>query len=153
MEDQLLQAWEIHDRVNLFVLRAIPPENFVDKQASGGCSVGDQFSHIHNVRLMWLKASIPAALANVEKLEKGEFTGVDLASALQASGRAISTLIDQAIKSGGKVKGFKPNVTAFTCYLISHEAHHRSQAIMALKDSKHPLDKKTLFGMWEWGVR
>jgi hypothetical protein len=36
----------------------------------------------------------------------------------------------------------------------SHQySHHRGQAGWALKLSGHPLDQKTAFGLWEWGVR
>jgi uncharacterized damage-inducible protein DinB len=52
-----------------------------------------------------------------------------------------------------RIKGFKPHVVAFLGYLISHESHHRGQAGRALKLSGHPLDQKTAFGLWEWGVR
>jgi hypothetical protein len=38
-------------------------------------------------------------------------------------------------------------------YLISHESHHRGQVGWILKLSGRPLDQKTAFGMWEWGVR
>jgi uncharacterized damage-inducible protein DinB len=52
-----------------------------------------------------------------------------------------------------RIKGFKRHVVAFLGYLISHESHHRGQAGWALKLSGHPLDQKTAFGLWEWGVR
>ena len=53
----------------------------------------------------------------------------------------------------GKVKNFKPHVTAFLGYIIAHDAHHRSQVIMALKQSGHKIDQKIGYGIWEWGTR
>jgi uncharacterized damage-inducible protein DinB len=151
---QLLETWEIHNRVNLYVLDAVEPEYLSDMAAAKGRSVGEQFAHIHNVRLLWLKQATPELAAVSAKVEKE--TAVDkalLRRSLEESGRGVGVLLAKALESGGRVKGFKPHATAFLGYLIAHEAHHRSQAVIVLKESKHPLGKKTLFGMWEWGVR
>jgi len=51
------------------------------------------------------------------------------------------------------VRGFKPHVTAFLGYLLAHDAHHRSQIILALKQSGHKIDQKVGYGIWEWGSR
>ena len=79
--------------------------------------------------------------------------GIRVQRALEASSKAIEALLRASLASGGKVKGFKPHAVAFLGYLISHESHHRGQAGWALKFSGAPLDKKTAFGLWEWGVR
>lgn len=34
-----------------------------------------------------------------------------------------------------------------------HEAHHRGQIMIILKQDGHLVDKKVHFGIWEWGVR
>jgi len=122
--------------------------------ASKGRTVGEQFAHIHNVRLMWLKSAAPDLLAGLLKVEKEP--GADkklLRKSLTDSGKAITSLLGRAVGDGGKVKGFKPHVSAFLGYLISHESHHRGQIILSLKQSGNVLDKKILFGIWEWGVR
>ena len=75
------------------------------------------------------------------------------ATRVHASGRAIEQLLRNSLAAGGKIKGFKPHAVAFLGYLISHESHHRGQAGWALKLSGRPLDQKTAFGLWEWGVR
>jgi uncharacterized damage-inducible protein DinB len=114
--------------------------------------VGQLFAHIHNVRLMWLKAAAPELLEGLEKIE-GVSDKKALSAALEASGKAIASLLEKAIAAGGKVKGFKPHATAFVGYLISHESHHRGQIGWTLKSAGHPLDQKTAYGLWEWGVR
>ena len=54
----LTETWQIHNRINIYLLEAIPEENLRDISASKGRNVGEQFAHVHNVRLMWLKAAI-----------------------------------------------------------------------------------------------
>jgi uncharacterized damage-inducible protein DinB len=103
---------------------------------------------------MWLKAAAPDLLKNLKKIEKTDAGKRDLLhKCLADSGRAIETLLKNSLAAEAKVKGFKPHAVAFLGYMISHEAHHRGQAIFLLKQSGHRLDNKILFGMWEWGVR
>ena len=61
-------------------------------------------------------------------------------------------LIERGL-AAGKIKGFKPHPQAFTGYLIAHESFHQGEIGVALHQSGRPLDKKTAFGMWEWGTR
>jgi uncharacterized damage-inducible protein DinB len=154
MEEQLVETWQIHNRINLYLLDAIPAEALGNVSVSKGRSVGEQLAHLHNVRLMWLKAAAPELLAGLAKVENEQATDKALLTgALTKSGSAIESLLRKSAAAGGKVKGFKPHVVAFLGYLISHESHHRGQVGWTLKHSGHPLDQKTAFGLWEWGVR
>ena len=153
-EKQFLETWEIHNRINLYLLDAVEPAALVSLSASKGRTVGEQFAHIHNVRLMWLKSAAPELLAGLMKIEKEQ--AVDkklLRKCLAESGETIKSLLSKSLRDGGKVKGFKPHVSAFLGYLVSHESHHRGQIILSLKQAGKPLDKKILYGIWEWGVR
>ena len=151
---QFLETWDIHNRVNLYILEAIEPEHLTDVSASKGRNVGEQFAHIHNVRLMWLKSAAPELLGKLKKIEKDDATNKKLLQqSLTDSGRAINLVLAKSIESDGKIKGFKPHVAAFLGYLISHESHHRGQIALSVKQSNHPLSKKISFGIWEWGVR
>ena len=153
MEEPLVETWAIHNRINLYLLDAIADDSLA--LALPKCrTVFDQFAHVHNVRLMWLKAAAPELLEGLEKLEtKKGGTKAQLRTALEASGTAVEHLLRKAVAAGGKVKGFKPHATAFLGYLVSHESHHRGQIGWTLKQSGRPLDAKTSFGLWEWGVR
>jgi len=152
-ENQLLDTWHISDRINLYMLDAVDPASLNSQSASKGRTIGEQFAHIHNVRLMWLKSDAPELLTGLNKLEKTEANNKNLLKkALTDSGKAIGVLLNQSSETG-KVKGFKPHVGAFLGYLISHESHHRGQIALSLKQAGKPLDKKISFGLWEWGVR
>jgi uncharacterized damage-inducible protein DinB len=153
MEDQLIETWNIHNRVNLYLLEAVSDESLGALLMQKGRTVYQLFAHMHNVRLMWLKSAAPDLLKGLQKLEGDEGTRATLAEALMASSKAIEELLCKSLKEGGKVKGFKPHAVAFLGYLISHESHHRGQIGWILKYSAHPLDKKTAYGLWEWGVR
>jgi uncharacterized damage-inducible protein DinB len=153
MDDPLVETWTIHDRINRYLIDAIP-EEALSATLPKCRTVSDLLGHIHNVRLMWLKAAAPELLEGLEKLEsKTVHPKETLRASLEASGRAVGELLTRAIAAGGKVKGFKPHATAFLGYLISHESHHRGQIGWTLKGTGHPLDQKTAFGLWEWGVR
>lgn len=154
MKEQLLETWQIHHRINLYLLDAIDAAHLPAVSASKGRNVGEQFAHLHNVRLMWLQSAAPDLLAGLAKLEKTQATDkATLRAALEASAEAIANLLDRALSTTGKIKGFKPHAVAFLGYLISHESHHRGQIALTLKQAGHPLDKKTSFGLWEWGTK
>ena len=149
----LIETWDIHNRINLYLLDAIDEKHLTDISASKGRTVGEQFAHIHNVRLMWLKAASPDLFATQAKIEKdNKLTKKLLSAELEKSCSAISTLLANGFETG-KIKGFKPHPSAFFGYLISHESHHRGQIILSLKQSGHPIDQKTQYGIWEWGTR
>lgn len=152
--NQLIETWAIHDRINLYLLDAVDPQSLGSHSASKGRSVGEQFAHLHNVRLMWLKSAAPELLKGLNKIESEQANDKKLlAKSLTESGKAIGALLAQSVEAGGKVKGFKPHAAAFLGYLISHESHHRGQIALTLKQAGKPLDKKIGYGLWEWGVR
>jgi len=153
-DNQLVETWQIHDRINLYLLDAIDAPSLASHSASKGRSVGEQFAHVHNVRLMWLNSAAPELLKGLVKVENEQANDKKLlAKSLAESGKAIGTLLAQSLEAGGKVRGFKPHAAAFLGYLISHESHHRGQIALSLKQAGKPLDKKIGYGLWEWGVR
>lgn len=152
MKSELIETWEINDRLNLFLLKSISEKNLDSISSAKGRTVGEQFAHIHNVRLMWFKQAAPELLSQVEKIDKEKITKDIILTQLTKSGPAMTQMISRGIDIG-KIKGFRPHPTAFIGYITAHEAHHRSQIILLLKLSGHSVDKKILFGLWEWGSR
>jgi uncharacterized damage-inducible protein DinB len=155
---QLIDTWQIHQRIHLYLLDAIDDAALPCAAASGGRSVALQFAHVHNVRLMWLDSAAPelaaqsAKIATKTKADKDAIDKPLLAAALTQSGSAIESLLRAGLESG-RIKGFKPHPTAFVGYLIAHESYHRAEIGLILSGCGHPLPDKVAYGLWEWGVR
>ena len=153
MSTEIQETWRIHNRIHLFLLKTLNDDQLRLGPHGKGRSIGHLLAHINDVRLMWLKAAAPDLLDPLEKLGPEPKSISQIVAALEISGERIASLLARAIDNGGRVKGFKPHATAFLAYLISHESHHRGQIALILRENGQPLDKKTSYGMWEWGVR
>src|SRR4051812_11742215 len=69
MTDPLIETWAIHDRINRYLLAAIPDAALGATIWPKFRTVRQLFAHLHNVRLMWLKAAAPDLLAGLDKLD------------------------------------------------------------------------------------
>lgn len=147
-----IETWLINDRMNYFLLKDIKEENLINRASSKGRTVGEQFAHIHNVRLMWLKTAMPELLLSQTQIVKDCITKELLKGQLTKSSEAVAQLLESGFTTG-RIKGFKPHPEAFLAYMISHESHHRGQIILILKENGHLPDKKILYGLWEWGTK
>ena len=121
LENQIVDTWNINNRINLYLLDAISPAALNDVSASKGRSVAQQLAHLHNVRLMWLKVCGPEFLEGLDKIEKESAADKKLlARRLKESGQAMEAMLKKSIAGGGKIKGFKPHITAFLGYVLAH---------------------------------
>ena len=153
LSDALLTAFDTNDKINQYLLQNLPAESWRARPSEGtGRTVAAIVAHMHNVRVMWLKAA--AKESNLpEQLDKTNVTAPQAAKALDQSAAALAAVLKIALDSAGRVKGFKPDVAGFFGYLIAHDAHHRGQICQLARQVGHPLSQKAMFGMWEWGTR
>jgi uncharacterized damage-inducible protein DinB len=69
MEESSIETWQIHNRIHLYLLEAIPQAALGAVSASEGRTIGEQVAHVHTVRLMWLSAAAPMVLGSGECAE------------------------------------------------------------------------------------
>ena len=149
----LLDAFKTNDLINQYLLENLPEAAWRAEAPDGkGRTIAAIAAHIHNVRVMWLKAAAKGSRIP-EQVDRSSVTPAQAAKALEQSEKALSALLKSALESDGRVKGFRPDVAGFLGYLIAHDSHHRGQICMLARQVGHPLPQKAMFGMWEWGKR
>ncbi|MGA7078727.1 MAG: DinB family protein [Terriglobales bacterium] len=151
LAEALLSAFDTNDRINHYLLENLPADAWrAEPPRKKGRDVAGVVAHMHNVRVMWLKATkgkIP------EQLDRFTVTPAQAKNALDASRSALREVLQSALETDGRIKGFRPDVAGFFAYLVAHDAHHRGQIAMLARQAGHPIPQKATFGMWEWGVR
>ena len=150
--DAILHAHATNNRINTYLIRNLPEEAWRATPPGGkGRDIASIAAHMHNVRLMWLKAMGSKDLP--PKLDPSTVTSEEAIEHLDASFRALETELKKALESDGRIKGFKPDAASFFAYLMAHDAHHRGQITMLARQAGHPVSQSTGFGLWEWGTR
>jgi len=148
--DMLLHAYATHDRVTRFLLEGLAQEAW-RAQPEGGRDIASIVAHMHNVRVMWLKAAKVEVVP--DQLDRHTVTRQEALAGLAASRDAMLELLRTALVTTGKVKNSPPDVAHFLAYQIGHDAHHRGQICMLARQLGHKLPKGVEFGMWEYGKR
>jgi len=129
MEDQFIETWQTHSRINLYLLDAIAAEALTGVSASKGRSVGEQFAHIHNVRLMWLQSAAPELLEGLAKIEKKEATDKALLRhSLEESGRPSRLCSEKGLRLAPVAKSRASNPMRSLFSAISSPTSHITMA-------------------------
>jgi uncharacterized damage-inducible protein DinB len=148
----LLSALATSERITQYLLDALPADVWRAETPGEGRTVAAVVAHLHNVRLMWVKAAAKQAKLPPQ-LDKAKATIGQARRALAASHAAIAKLVEASLAGDGKIKNFPPDVGAFVAYLVAHDAHHRGQICMLTRQLGHRLPNQVTFGMWEWNKR
>ncbi len=148
----LLNSFNTNNRINQYLIENLPAPAWSAKPHEGkGRTIGAIVAHMHNVRVMWLKAVRAEEIP--DQLDRSTVTPAQASRGLEKSRHALSVVISRSLTGDGRIKGFRPDVAGFLGYLIAHDAHHRGQITMLARQLGHPLPQKAMFGMWEWGRR
>jgi len=159
LPEALLTAFDTNDRINHYLIENLPAESWRAEPPGGkGRDIASIVAHMHNVRVMWLKAAGGKPSAERDRkipgqLDRHEVTPAQARQSLVESRVALHEVLKSSLAADGRIKGFRPDVAGFVGYLISHDAHHRGQITMLARQAGHPISQKAMFGMWEWGSR
>lgn len=153
MNDNLLDTWNIHARIALYVLDAISTEALNATPSFKSRTAGQMFAHVHNNRRAWVEAAASDLVDALSKLDThADVDKATVRGALEASAGAVADLLRRGLEKG-RISGFKPHPEAFLGYLISHEAYHYGEIGIVLAQAGYRLDKEVAYGMWDWHER
>lgn len=153
MKEQLLDTWQINNRMNLLLMENIS-DTGMEKTLStrGGRTVYLQLVHVHDVRMNWLEVCAKDIFKKYSILNKeAAFDRKALRKAFEDSAKGVEELLSQSWDDGGKVKSFRKGVIPMLGYFISHESHHRGSIILTLKQTGEKIPDAVKWGLWEWG--
>jgi uncharacterized damage-inducible protein DinB len=145
----LLAALRANERVNEYLLQHLPDSIWdVKPEGRSGRTIAAMFSHMHNVRLMWLNAVATHATLP-PKLERGAVTRAETREALAASHALLAEAVGEASRAG-KLPNFSAGPGVFVGYIIAHDAHHRGQACMQARLLGAKFSDEVMARMWDW---
>lgn len=148
-----LTSFDTNNRICTYMIEGLNASIWDAEPPSGkGRTIAAVVAHMHNVRVMWLKAAAKGSKIP-DQLDRHTVTPAQAIKGLNTSAAALREVIANALATDGRIKGFRPDVAGFVGYLIAHDAHHRGQVTMLARQLGKPISQKTMFGMWEWGSR
>ncbi len=159
----LLHAFDTNQTMNDMLIDGIareawtatppqPPATAGKKARITGRPISAIVAHMHNVRVMWLKA---LARGKVEvtvpaQVDRSQLTPADAKRALAESHEALRGVLEKSLTTDGRIPNFKPDAASFVAYLLAHDAHHRGQISMLARLARREIPKQLMFAMWEW---
>jgi uncharacterized damage-inducible protein DinB len=152
MKEQLVQAWRTHNRhCHLLIDHISDTAMDISLSKKGGRTVYMQLLHTLQVRMTWLEVAAKDIFRQYNiPAKEASFQRKQLIQAFTDTETAIETFIEQSWENGGKVKGFTSGLIPFISYVIAHEAHHRGNMLLTLKQSGIKVEDKLKWELWKW---
>lgn len=147
---EIIETWQINNRVNQMIITRLRPEDFLHTLSPRGRNVGQQFIHLHSIRLARVQHFGKGIYDSSLELDKDQaVTAPMLQRAFDASGKQVEALLEQCYENG-MGRAFKRGLIPFLGYVITHEAHHRGSILLTLKKNGFKLPNELRWGIWEW---
>ena len=155
MVERILEIWRTHEDINRLLLTRLPDNAFFaltllkNGLPSKGRNVAKVFAPVHELRCSHLTR---AFLPGVPRFEPGaEPTREQLIEAFTAASSAVESRLAVIINGNERIKDRDGLV--LLGYLMTHEAHHRGQILLACKQSAIRMPEEFRWDIWSHWFR
>lgn len=150
--DALLDSWDRNNTILTNLVRAIPDDALDLRPVEGSPSIGELFTHIHYVRLVFVEEDAPEFARAVPDGEwRSERDRSHLVSMLNESADAVREAVRSRLDAGRAMDMHYDHPILMLQHLIWHEGYHHGQIKLTLKLAGAPLDNKVA-GPLTWRV-
>ena len=147
----LLDSWDRNNTILTNLLRALPEDTLALRPIEGSPSIGELFSHLHYVRLVFVSEDAaefarPVPDEWVQVTERGRMAGL-----LNQSAQAVREAVEGRLKAGRQMDKHYDHPILLLQHMIWHEGYHHGQIKLTLKLAGRPLANKEV-GPLTWRV-
>ena len=148
----LLDSWDRNNTILVNLLRGLPQGGLEARAMQGSPSVAEMFTHMHDVRLVFVLEDAPEFSKKREAEEwAAERDPARLAEMLNQSAKVVRDAVKSKVESGGEMKLHYDHPILFLQHMIWHEGYHHGQIKLALKLTGTPIPNKDA-GPFTWRV-
>jgi uncharacterized damage-inducible protein DinB len=140
--DALLDSWERNNTILINLLRAIPEGALEVRPTEGSPRVGELFTHIHYVRLVFVSEDAPEFAQPVPEEWVTEHDRDRMAAMLNESAKALRDAVKGRIDAGREMDRHFDHPILLFQHMIWHEGYHHGQIKLALKLAGIPIPDK-----------
>lgn len=144
--DALLDSWDRNNTILVNLFRALPQDALEIRPMADSPSVGELFSHIHYVRLVFVEEDAPECAGTLPRSEwVAEPDRARMTQLLNDSAKAVRDAVKGRLESGRAMDRH------YDHHMLWHEGYHHGQIKLALKLAGRPMSDQEA-GPLTWSV-
>ena len=150
--ETLMDSWDRNNTILINLLRALPEGGLEVKSMEGSPSIGELFTHIHYVRLVFVFEDAPEFARDMPKEEWAvERDRGHMAQMLNDSAKAVRDAVKSRVEAGREMDLHYDHPILLLQHMLWHEGYHHGQMKLALKAAGRPLSDEEA-GPLTWAV-
>ncbi len=147
----LLDSWERNNTILVNLLRALPEDDLKLRPMESSPSIGELFSHLHYVRLVFVSEDAPEFARPMPDEWIPVLDREPMAEMLNESAKAVREAVQGRLDAGREMDVHYHHPILLLQHMIWHEGYHHGQIKLTLKLAGRPLANKDI-GPLTWRV-